>query len=33
MLIKDYVLGIDFGTGGVRTALFDFKDRQKAFDA
>ena len=30
---KDYVLGIDFGTGGVRAALFDFKGKQIAFDS
>lgn len=30
---KDYVLGIDFGTGGVRAALFDIEGRQKAFDS
>lgn len=33
MINKDYVLGIDFGTGGVRAALFDFKGKQKAFDS
>jgi FGGY-family pentulose kinase len=30
---QDYLLGIDFGTGGVRAALFDIRGKQKAFDA